>query len=640
MAARRVDDLNEGSMNLGLVTFSTAATTEQEISLLTSATKNDTLRAIERLSVLDYTCIGCGLLEALSALKRANISTKGATVMLMTDGKENEYPYIKDVLGNLTLAGVVVNTLAVGPSAENGLEKLALDTRGEAFLVKDPDGTYFGDVDAVFVESTTAQLDESEKPVAIVNLKTSFNGSIEIHFNLDEELGNDTVVYIVYDRNHSEAINASLIDPAGDLCTSCIARSSKVTGETKIRISSPAMPGVWTAVLSGPESQLVRASVRVESRSRDSSVEPVRVKCTVQPLVPSPAEATIYAHVTKGVAVVLAAEVHAEVLTPTRPHAVELKLYDDGLGVDNAANDGIYSGAFVNFTGRGRYAVSARVTSSERTRLEYKSQNPSSLPASGSQGYKVSSTEPAARGYGGSSPNNGNVRSRRSPSAVMVERYAVGGSFQVTAELSDRSVPPGNIRDLRVIQSSSIGNGTLRVRLTWTWPGGHLDVGKVQSVQLRASANYESLINAFEDQHLGEDADVLHGDLLPRASRTAHVVDIALPAYVVGGHGGKKEDIRKAYLSAVVTNEFGLKSEMSNIVFVTSASYASKQLPGGPVTAQWLFVTALVNKVLLGLAISGFAAALVSFTALGIWCTGKRGRWIPERQNNGCEQKI
>ncbi|KAL1471823.1 hypothetical protein MTO96_039701 [Rhipicephalus appendiculatus] len=106
------------------------------------------------------------------ALKRANISSEGATVMLMSDGEENELSSIEDILGNLTVAGVVVNTLAVGPFADHKMEKLALDTRGESFSVKDPQGTHFSGVDAIFVQSTTAQLDESEKAVMVRTLIT------------------------------------------------------------------------------------------------------------------------------------------------------------------------------------------------------------------------------------------------------------------------------------------------------------------------------------------------------------------------------------------------------------------------------------------------------------------------------------
>ncbi|KAH7966508.1 hypothetical protein HPB49_016951 [Dermacentor silvarum] len=282
VAARRVNDLNDGSLNLGIVTFSTSASTKQEMSLVNDITKNHSLDAIDKLYASGYTCIGCGLLEALNVLKQANVSSKGATVMLMSDGNENQQPRIADVLGNMTSTGVVVNTLAVGADADHGLEKLAHDTGGIAFSFKDPDGTFFPEVDAIFAVSTTAQLDEAERPVMIMNAQVSFGGALKITFHLDEELGNGTVVYVVRERKGTATTNASLIDPAHTVCHKCHSYSSKGTGETKINIPSPAMPGNWTLVLSGPSGEVVRASIRVESRMRDSSVEPVRLKCTGQ----------------------------------------------------------------------------------------------------------------------------------------------------------------------------------------------------------------------------------------------------------------------------------------------------------------------------------------------------------------------
>ncbi|XP_072142274.1 calcium-activated chloride channel regulator 3A-1-like [Dermacentor andersoni] len=376
-----------------------------------------------------------------------------------------------------------------------------------------------------------------------------------------------------------------------------------------------AKPGNWTLVLSSPSGEVVSASIRVESWMRDSSVEPVRLTCRVQHLVRSPKQATIYAHVTKGVAIVLNANVEAEVLTPTKTHAVPVQLHDDGLGADNLADDGIYSGTFVNFDGPGRYSVTARASSSKRTHLEYIDRNPSSLPFSCAKGYQLASAESTS-----SNPPR-SARSRRSAPLLLVQRFAVGGSFQVTTELNEMSVPPGNIRDLRVIGSSGSCNGTLSVRLSWTWPGGHLDTGTVEFVQLRASTDYTSLLNAFEDQDLLTEANVLHGDLSPRPSRTSHRVEVALPASIFKIYEGKDE-MGKVYLSAVVFNKFGLVSDMSNVVVVSSARNRQEH-------SSWKESPVLVNTILVGFAIAGFATALVSLCALAIWRKIKRRSSIP-----------
>ena len=58
----------------------------------------------------------------------------GASIFLVTDGKENRSPYIRDVLPTIKGTGIKVNTLAYGSAADPGLESLAFATQGESYF--------------------------------------------------------------------------------------------------------------------------------------------------------------------------------------------------------------------------------------------------------------------------------------------------------------------------------------------------------------------------------------------------------------------------------------------------------------------------------------------------------------------------
>ena len=60
----------------------------------------------------DSTCIGCGLKTAVDELQRAG--KNGGVIVLVTDGGENQSPYIKDQLKHLIEAEVRVVSIAFG----------------------------------------------------------------------------------------------------------------------------------------------------------------------------------------------------------------------------------------------------------------------------------------------------------------------------------------------------------------------------------------------------------------------------------------------------------------------------------------------------------------------------------------------
>jgi Mg-chelatase subunit ChlD len=59
------------------------------------------------------TCIGCGLNQAVDILKRAG-KAEGGVIILVTDGMENEKPYINAVFANVKATGVRIVSIAFG----------------------------------------------------------------------------------------------------------------------------------------------------------------------------------------------------------------------------------------------------------------------------------------------------------------------------------------------------------------------------------------------------------------------------------------------------------------------------------------------------------------------------------------------
>ncbi|XP_075729230.1 calcium-activated chloride channel regulator 3A-1-like isoform X2 [Rhipicephalus microplus] len=128
--------------------------------------------------------------------------------------------------------------------------------------------------------------------------------------------------------------------------------------------------GEWTIRLESPSLQEVEVNIQVKSQAKDLNDKPIRVTTLLDTLqVVKPHEAIIYAEVTKEYKIVLDATAVAEVIGPNSPNKTVVPLHEDGDDPDLRKNDGIYSGYFVQFTGKGRYVVTVYVSGNERTRL-------------------------------------------------------------------------------------------------------------------------------------------------------------------------------------------------------------------------------------------------------------------------------
>nr|XP_037271366.1 calcium-activated chloride channel regulator 1-like [Rhipicephalus microplus] len=317
---------------------------------------------------MDTTCIGCGLQRALEVLNTRDETPEGGIIVLMSDGEENEEPKLNDVLPEVTAAKVEVSSMALGASADRQIEKLASRTGGKAFSFQDLQGNMAVAMETAFVESTTTQAAAKKDYVTLTDVVNTFTTRLEEHFILESSLGNNTIVIVDQVSSTSADISVTLINPSGEECKKCVETGDKKT--KKVIIPSPAQHGKWTIRVDSAGSQKAEVNIQVKSQGKDPNSEPIRVNCRMGSLqVGKPDEAIIYADVYKGKKIVLDATVIAEVTGPNPPHKSMAQLYDNGHDPDIEADDGTYSGYFVHFTGKGRYVVTAHVSSDHRARV-------------------------------------------------------------------------------------------------------------------------------------------------------------------------------------------------------------------------------------------------------------------------------
>ncbi len=74
-------------------------------------------------------------------LSQGNRDPAGGIILLLTDGQENENPYIEDVMGRVIESGVIVDTLAFTQAADPKLFQLSENTGGNAFFFSNANGS-------------------------------------------------------------------------------------------------------------------------------------------------------------------------------------------------------------------------------------------------------------------------------------------------------------------------------------------------------------------------------------------------------------------------------------------------------------------------------------------------------------------
>ena len=382
-------------------------------------------------------------------------------------------------------------------------------------------------------------------------------------------------------------------------------------GAAYFRLSGPSEAGVWSYSLQLTPATLaptVPVHVAAYAAVTEPSLPVVELEAwtSIQDTKPnpeavSPPPVTIYARVTEGGLAVVEADVVATVVTPDG-ESVEVELRDSGLGYpDLAAEDGVYSGYFTQFSQlAGLYSVAVTVTNHHgRAGVRTPGQEVVS-PVCGLQ-YRRAATVPALHF----------TRSTRAPSFFLAEgvRFSIQGGVPARPDL----YPPRRITDLRV---RTVADSEL-VEVSWTAPGDDLDQGTAASYQLRWSEDRRQLSQLFSAAQLWTEAAASSPQLLPSPAGTLERLNLTVPR------------VNSAlYVAVVAVDAAANTGAVSNIVPVfvareeraaadsaatatASTAVASLTLLGAEVSPQaWVYILS-VSLATVGLVIIMLAVILV-----------------------------
>ena len=162
---------------------------------------------------------------------------------------------------------------------------------------------------------------------------------------------------------------------------------------------------------------------------------------------------------------------------------LQVDLYDDGAGFDVSANDGVYTAAFTQFNGNGRYAVSAKVatvplvTKIRTTRSHYAfSRSLKTIRTS----YKRSLNAKSEFKTTDFIPSSGTPTNMFETEEVSeFTRVSEAGAFRLEGYQSDIDlIPPGRVTNLQVITTDE---DEQIVELQWTAPGDDAFTGMLKT---------------------------------------------------------------------------------------------------------------------------------------------------------------
>lgn len=92
----------------------------------------------------------------------------GSLIVFLTDGEENNGPpSLADVLPSLIKSNVIVDTMALGPTAENRLEELSALTGGTSYFFEDLYGGTTEILNVAFLHSLASQKDDIHRIITV-----------------------------------------------------------------------------------------------------------------------------------------------------------------------------------------------------------------------------------------------------------------------------------------------------------------------------------------------------------------------------------------------------------------------------------------------------------------------------------------
>ncbi|EFX75018.1 hypothetical protein DAPPUDRAFT_323732 [Daphnia pulex] len=508
-------DIPEGT-SLGIVKFHSYATVLSNMTVVNDETRQQLMDKVPN-KTEDSTCIGCVLQMAIDILHPGG---NGGVIVLVTDGLENEYPFIRDVTPELIDAKIQVVSIAFGRDAENEIENLATKTNGKSYFIND-NGNNDELNDAFTGSLTYLPADPSENMTVLLFQKKYQKGNkFEDSVIVDFTVGRNLTFRTEYtNRNYLQNFTAK--SPSGQVYNTLIFYNAYIV------IPGIAKEGPWTFFLSFGSSTTDYVNVIVTSKSRSSSTAPITVECSVPSgtvvVDAAIAPVRLVAVVQQGRNRVIGPNVQAYVERPDTAIQV-IDLVDTGVGADTSKSDGIYSRYYIDLSNAGRYTLVCVVNSTESSYID-----------------------------------DGMGQLQRTTMGDF-DRVQSGGTFRVEKPLTPSySYPPSRVTDLKVV-ATEVDSTSLTIE--WTAPGQELDNGTATEYQIKYFDVFDNLLdNNFNSDlsvQFGQ-GDVLDGSLQPLESGSKQRVSLALP---------KKSENVTYFIALRATNNRNVASNNSNVVSV------------------------------------------------------------------------
>lgn len=314
-----------------IVEFNASASIVHPLTDVNETTRNELQQSVRDLSEGGGTTIGGGMRLGMETIED---EPGEKTMLLLSDGKENEAPYVDEVLPEVRNAGIEVYTIGIGSDIdEDQLEYIADETGGDVAI--DPEveqlrefyRQMIGDAqNRQTLSRTEDELDEGDRLEDDCKVDSSCE---DVQFSLSYE--GSEMDLLVTDPEGNE------ISEGGDI--------DHREGEAN---------EVWTVDDPEPGEWNYEVEVRQVDESQETFAQATADSTVHGELFVSDDlyEATGFIRIQLVVSENLERYVGADVRTEIRPPSggdddvIELPLNDDGRGPDDIADDGIYSNYF------------------------------------------------------------------------------------------------------------------------------------------------------------------------------------------------------------------------------------------------------------------------------------------------------
>lgn len=537
----------ESGSYVGIVIFSSDATVKSELVKIVDTFQREQLKQFLPKAATGGTNICAGVRKGFEVNRKLDGSTYGTEIVLLTDGED---PGISSCTEEVRNSGAIIHTIALGKSADPGLEGLA-DITGGLKLYASDDVNANGLIDSFSgIKSSsgdvTQQSIQIESTTSLIRPNKCLSGKVTI----DITVGNDTFFLVTW---ISVIPNIELKDPKGKLYSNAQFVSDVISKSARLTLPGTAEIGDWEYSLCNTQSADQVLGLTVNSRAANPNEAPIIAETYMNADAGSfPAPMIVYATVTKGLAPVLGAKVTAYI-EPQNGKVVTLPLLDNGAGADIIKDDGIYSRFFTDFSGNGRYNLKVRVDSQEKD----------------SKAGAAKSGALYLPGY----VENGTLFTNPPKPKVTIEdlnlgnfsRTASGGAFVVS------NVPSGPLPD--VFKPTKISDLTaaiagLQVTLYWTATGDDADKGNASRYDLRMGLSREELVASFEN---GTAVNI--SSLVPSPSGSYEIFSFT-PQGITIKNG------TVLYFALVAIDDADLRSEPSNVARAALFIPSPKPTPG------------------------------------------------------------